>query len=402
MKKRLTVLLFVLVIATGVSGVMAEETNINSEVNNQTTSGIFYDNKNNNSVSVGSVGNHPGGGFTTGPEIPLPAQLVTKQKNLISNRVIFHYMPESITTDVVENYKNGVIEERGQKFLDELQKAIDSRPYVFRKFNKTNEIRPIPGIPKNLDENKDFIKVATWQLSSLNDLPNKEDFALLLSQKGMELGADILIPYGEGAEFIFKNKGLSLGAFSAFAQVFTASLWGWNVSPNVGYHKGSNQAEALPFMEVAYLKVINPEKFWKNIDASVSSETQKKVIAKKKEASSRKEKKCDSGVGCRDIGYSYLVYFLDSNPGYKWYGALDEAMVNFRKAADSGLPTVEMDKDVYLCLSSIWHAKTKDSTIDMEDKKNYREKSLQWSKTAGTQEIPDMEKLVQAWRKEKK
>ena len=269
---------FFLIISAAMLGgpVFAEEVNVDTEVNSYNQYGYSY--KNEGNTNVGSVGNIPAGNVPPGgPEIPLQSPMYLQKKNLNPNQMVFRYLPEKITRETVKNYIAGIDQEIGPRFFDDMVRSIESRPYVYQRFSPSYEIAPIPGIPESAKEGVDYVKVAVWQFSATNEVPNKQDFALLLSKRGMDLGADVIIPIGEGAEFIFRDNATSLGMFSAFAQVFT-TLWGYNASPNISYYKGKNRVEALPHMEVVYLHVLDQQRFW----AAVTNQFEPKVIVEKK------------------------------------------------------------------------------------------------------------------------
>lgn len=282
---KLKLICFFLIISAVILGgrVFAEDVNVGTEVNSYNQYGYSYENKDN--TNVGSVGNIPSGNVPPGPEIPLQSPMYLQKKNLNSNQMVFQYLPEKITRETVKSYIAGIDQERGPRFFDDMVRSIDSRPYIYQRFNVSHEIIPIPSIPKSTKEGIDYAKIAVWQFSAMNEIPNKQDFALLLSKRGMDFGADVIIPIGEGAEFIFRDSATSLGIFSAFAQVFSSFLGGYNASPNISYYKGKNRVEALPHMEVVYLRVLNPERFWAAVADQFEPRSVNNAVEKKPEIS---------------------------------------------------------------------------------------------------------------------
>ncbi|NOY35739.1 MAG: hypothetical protein GXP44_02375 [bacterium] len=408
--------LVALLLAPGL--VLAGDTTVTSETNTNLSQGVIFNNNQKNNISISSIGNFPYGQFPNAPEFP-PAQY----RKETPNSVIFSNLPSVITREIIRNYRGGVVAEKGEDFLKEMGDAIKSTPVVFQRFPPTAEITPFPGIPPGLTEGRDYARVAVLSLGAQDKIPSKWDFAMLLSQKGMDIGADLIIPINESSNYVFKNKAGAFSLFGAFAQIFASTPWGANISPGGGFSSGSGEIQTLPSMTVAFVKILDPDNFWAAANKQFAPKKAQKVskleiakpnlkpIPEKKEKTELEKIREEIGKQNQKLlacpfaspanaelrnkqGRNYLTLFVVSQNESEKNIALDLAFLNFSQALRDG-PPEKLRRDAYEALAVISLEKSKRVS---GKRKQYLQKTLKLAKKARIEIVPTPSALVKEWK----
>ncbi len=254
---------------------------------------INYGENNGGNTNVGSIGNNVGGSFTSSPTIPLPYRNIQLESpNNTSAKTIFAIFSEIVTRKKIQNYKDGMIEADKRKSFwdddfDDILNDISIRPTVENKAKKINKLWIVPGIWRGLQEDVDYVKIATVTAFAKSKLPFKQDLVKALEEWGLDNGGNILVPVFsiDGGEVIFNNQASALSGFSSMAQVTVSSMFGWAFNPSAGVSNGSNSAEVRPFIGVQFIRVKNPKEFF----------------AKSKQVFSRKKKESKTVVKCKKL-----------------------------------------------------------------------------------------------------
>lgn len=226
------------------------------------------------------------GPMPTGPEIPLPVSGVANYNT--ADKIIAGF-PSFVTRDMMDEYvlnKTFFVKDQkkkeklAKKFHEAREKLTETANVViFRKFKPTNAIYLSLGFPdKNvMFEGRDYLKMGGMTLHTKEEIikwyewykgeklgeVSSQDLMAMFILYGMDIGANMAIPIGQGFETTFATEagGVSLGS------LLTAGLdvigehalpVGGSVGAGTGFSKGNNVVNAAPFLGVAYLAVKNP------------------------------------------------------------------------------------------------------------------------------------------------
>ncbi len=214
---------------------------------------------------------------------------------------VFLALPEVITSGMVEVYfgnKTKLVDGKYEK--EALAKAFaKAQKYLLKTANvvvmydlpATNAVRPWAKYPgKYAKKGVDYFAMGSitfktregfekWYRSLKLENISSDDLGIMICKASMILGADFIVPTGEGAEVMFgtEAKGVNLGALLSGA----LSLSGSNALPVGGSlggalsgTSGSNGLKANPFLSVALVKVINPD----NVRISLGIQEPKNAI----------------------------------------------------------------------------------------------------------------------------
>ena len=229
----------------------------------------------------------------------------------------------------------------------------------------------------------------------------------------------MIIPIGENADYVFQNSSGAVSIFGAIAQIFASTPWGFNVSPGGGISSGKGKIQTLPSMTVAFVRILDKERFWTAANMEFAPKKAVKEIAKikKTEISSKpklnkeleKAKKKikeqnEKLLACpfaspanaalrNEQGRNYLVLFVVSKDRNEQNEALDLATLNFSQALRDK-PPAKIKKDIYVSLATVSFEKSKRVP---KKKREYLKKTLRLSKMAGIKTVPTPEVWVKSW-----
>jgi hypothetical protein len=218
----------------------------------------------------------------TGPEIPLPLNGVWNYK---AGEQVIAGFPTVVTRPMMNEYvsnKTFFIKDQSKKdelaenFFEAREKLVENANVViFRKFKPSDAIRLSLNFPgENALEGRDYLKMGVMTFQTREGLEKwykelklenitSDDLMAMFLQCGMDIGANMVVPTGQGSETMF---GTQAGAMNLGA-LFTAALglagdhalpYGGSLGSGAGVSSGSNKVKAEPFLSVAFLAIKNP------------------------------------------------------------------------------------------------------------------------------------------------
>jgi len=200
------------------------------------------------------------------PQIPLDVQLLINQWNEASFTEVFSSFPSEITDSVIRTViSERQIQSEKEKVMsyEKTRKEILRDKIVFYKYGRTTKVMPMPSLRPDMKEGIDYVIVTRLNFVAKDKKVSKDWIGVALCEAAMELGGDVLIPTGEGAERLFSNKATLAGFIASLASVGASSaskFAGFNISPEFAITGGQNSIKVYPFLRVKVVKILNWEK----------------------------------------------------------------------------------------------------------------------------------------------
>lgn len=351
-------------------------------------------------------------GMTPGlPDIPLHWKLVIEQYNEANPNEIFASMPDEITRDHVEAYKETVKEEMGWWDRGKLERNTNRRSFTWvRGLKPTNKLRVFPGYPNAKDsetgkfvakKGRDYKMICRLIFNSEDEIVYREDLAIGLTEWGMNKGANALIVTGFGARRVFDTDSDAMSLLGAFGQVFTSGWTGaMNVTPGFATSSGSNQTLTLPYLRVTAVELVNPEIFnlgmlpQKTFDDAAEKinnsdgdvDELRGLIKKRKVSILNCPEANQNNVTLRyEQGIDLLLlatYTIDESESNQ---ALVDARDNFSQALRDGAKGQEKE-EINRNMASIWYAMA-ERTVNTAMKDAYYANVRKYAVAAGDSEV---------------
>lgn len=332
------------------------------------------------------------------PEIPLQWVLLIQQYNEATPQEIFSSMPDTITWDHIEAYRQSMKEEMSSWDQGKLKRNINGRSFTWVKdLPKSEAIKAFPGFPNSRDEmgkliaqkDRDYMTVARLVFNSEDEIAYREDLAIEICDWAMRKGADALIVTGWGARRVFDTKAGSLSVLTAFGQIFTSGWTGaMNVSPGAGASSGASQTQTLPYLRVAALKVLNPDRF---VSGMFPTKPVEKMVAPV-DPRGTELLNCPAPIPANGMkrlrsANAELDKYFSSEVQEEKNLALVRARDDLVQATRDGLRGEPL-KVAQLGVASVWWEM---SLVTTGDKTPYVKNAITWTRKAGEEKFPQLE-----------